>query len=99
MLDKQTEQKEQTRALFDAVLALETVEEVSAFFEDLCTMKELLDMGLRLEVAKMLINGATYENIVKEAKLSTTTISRINRCVQYGSGGYKNAIEKTKNTI
>ncbi len=87
---------EATNALFDAILHLETPEECYQFFGDLCTMKELSDMGQRLETAKMLIGGKTYEQIVKSVEISTATISRINRCIQYGEGGYLAAIEKAK---
>ena len=81
-------------ALFEAILSLQTREECYAFFEDLCTMKELSDMSQRLEAAKMLLKGRTYEQIVKNAEISTATISRINRCIQYGNGGYRTVIER-----
>ncbi len=71
-----------TDALFDAILTLETREECYHFFEDLCTVKELSDMAQRLQVAKFLLDGSTYEQIVKTAEISTATISRINRCIQ-----------------
>lgn len=83
-----------TDALFDAILTLETREECYHFFEDLCTVKELSDMAQRLQVAKFLLDGSTYEQIVKTTEISTATISRINRCIQYGSGGYRETIEK-----
>lgn len=85
-----------TDALFDAILTLETREECYHFFEDLCTVKELSDMAQRLQVAKFLLDGSTYEQIVKTTEISTATISRINRCIQYGSGGYREAIEKAR---
>ncbi len=84
-----------TDALFDAILTLETREDCYKFFEDLCTIKEVSDMAQRLEAAKMLLGGATYEQIVKQVAISTATISRINRCIQYGEGGYRATIEKT----
>ena len=59
-------------------------------------MKELSDMAQRLQVAKFLLDGSTYEQIVKTAEISTATISRINRCIQYGSGGYRETIEKAR---
>lgn len=71
-----------TDALFDAILTLETREECYHFFEDLCTVKELSDMAQRLQVAKFLLDGSTYEQIVKTTEISTATISRINRCIQ-----------------
>lgn len=81
-------------ALFEAILSLQNVEECYAFFQDLCTMKELGDMAQRLDAAKMLLKGNTYEQIVKDAEISTATISRINRCIQYGNGGYRMVIER-----
>ncbi len=85
-----------TDALFRAILCLETVEECYAFFEDLCTMKELADMAQRVKAARMLLDGATYEQIVKKVEISTATISRINRCIQYGSGGYKMILNRSE---
>ena len=85
---------EQTEALFKAILALENVDECYAFFEDLCTMKELADMAQRIKAARMLLDGKTYEQIVKSVEISTATISRINRCIQYGSGGYRTILSR-----
>ena len=79
-------------ALVEAFLALKDRGECYAFLRDLCTMKELRDMSQRLQAAKMLMRGNTYEQIVKEGGISTATISRINYCVQYGSGGYRTII-------
>ena len=59
-------------------------------------MKELADMAQRLEAAKMLLDGKTYEQIVKSVEISTATISRINRCIQYGNGGYELIIDRVK---
>lgn len=87
---------ETTDALFDAILRLESPEECYRFFGDLCTMKELADMAQRLQTAKMLVEGKTYEQIVKSVEISTATISRINRCIQYGDGGYLEAISKSQ---
>ena len=96
MTDKNTRKKETTDALFDAILSLENREECYNFFEDLCTVKEVSDMAQRLEAAKMLLDGKTYDQIVKAVEISTATISRINRCIQYGSGGYRDTIEKVR---
>lgn len=81
-------------ALFRAVLSLETVEECYAFFEDACTIKEILDISQRLKAAKMLSAGANYADISRETGMSTATISRVSKCLDYGAGGYKNAIER-----
>ena len=87
-------QNKDTDKLFEAVMSLQTTEECYDFFEDLCTMKELAEMTQRLKVADMLLKGNTYEQIVDKVEISTATISRINRCIQYGNGGYKTAIER-----
>ena len=83
--------------LFQAILELGNLEECYAFFEDLCTIKELDDMALRLETAMLLDKGASYLAISQQAGVSTATISRVNRCLQYGAGGYKNVISRMKN--
>ena len=94
MAQKPTWHNEETDRLFEAILALDSQEECYAFFEDLCTMKELSDMSQRLQAAEMLLNGDTYEKVVKRVGISTATISRINRCIQYGGGGYRNVVSK-----
>lgn len=94
MADKNPRKNPTTDALFDAILSLETREECYNFFEDLCTVKEISDMAQRLEAAKLLLNGSTYDQIVKAVEISTATISRINRCIQYGEGGYQAVIER-----
>ena len=96
MAEKNPRKNPTTDALFDAILSLETREECYKFFEDLCTVKEISDMAQRLEAAKLLLNGSTYEQIVRTVEISTATISRINRCIQYGSGGYRDTIEKMR---
>ena len=75
--------------LFEAVTRLNTVEECAAFFEDICTIKELQDISQRLEVAEMLNNGKNYQEISKQTGASTATICRVNKCLVYGSGGYR----------
>lgn len=80
--------------LYSAILSLENEEECRLFFEDICTIKELETMSQRLEVAKMLLSGSTFNEIVAATGASTTTISRVNRCLNYGDGGYKAVIEK-----
>ena len=94
MAEHQPRRNKTTDALFDAILSLETREECYLFFEDLCTVKEISDMAQRREAAKLLLSGNTYDQIVRTVEISTATISRINRCIQYGSGGYRNVIEK-----
>ena len=96
MAEKNPRRNETIDALFDAILSLVTREECYDFFEDLCTVKEISDMAQRLEAAKLLLDGSTYEQIVKTVEISTATISRINRCIQYGTGGYRQTIEKVR---
>ena len=72
---------------FDAVLSLESREECYQFFEDVCTVKELVAIAQRLEVAKMLREECTYLDIAKETGASTATISRVNRSLNYGNEG------------
>ncbi len=96
MAEKNPRRNETIDALFDAILSLETREECYDFFEDLCTVKEISDMAQRLEAAKLLLDGSTYEQIVKTVEISTATISRINSCIQYGTGGYRQTIEKVR---
>ena len=85
---------EDAKKLFKAILSLETEEECSAFFEDICTIKEIQDLSQRLVVAEMLAARAKYQKIEEETGASTATISRINKCLNYGSGGYRAVIEK-----
>lgn len=87
---------EDMRQLFLAMLSLETVEECEAFFEDICTIKELQDLSQRLAVAKMLYGGEKYQTIEEETGASTATISRVNKCLNYGSGGYRAVLERLK---
>jgi len=82
------------KELYKAILSLENEEECRVFFEDLCTIKELETMSQRLEVAKMLLAKKTFNEIVAATGASTTTISRVNRCLNYGDGGYKKVIER-----
>ena len=96
MAEKNSRRNQTTDALFDAILSLRTREECYNFFEDLCTVKEISDMAQRLEAAKMLLDGSTYDQIVKAVEISTATISRINRCIQYGNGGYELIIDRVQ---
>lgn len=80
--------------LFVAILNLEDEEECRAFFEDICTIKELQDLSQRLVVAKMLNRGEKYQSIEETTGASTATISRVNKCLTYGNGGYRTALEK-----
>ena len=88
----QTYYSEAVDALFRSILLLESAEECRAFFEDLCTIKELQDMAQRLETARLLYSGKNYQEISKQVGISSTTISRVSRCLNYGGGGYETVI-------
>jgi len=82
--------------LFQIILNLETPEDCYAFFEDVCTVKEIREIAQRLDVAKYLAEGKNYQEISAMTGASTATISRVNKCLHYGSGGYKSMLEKLK---
>ncbi len=79
--------------LFKVIASLKTAEEVKILFEDLCTYKEIDLMAQRLDSAKLLLEGATYEEIIKKTDISSATLSRVSRCVKYGKG-YKTILKK-----
>ena len=80
--------------LFQAILSLKDAEECYKFFEDVCTINELLSLSQRYEVAKMLREGKTYLEIAEKTGASTATISRVNRSLNYGSDGYDMVFER-----
>ena len=80
--------------LFQSFLKLETIDECYAYFEDLCTIKELNDMAQRLEVAILLDQGMSYQKISDQVDVSTATIGRVSKCLNYGPGGYKTTLKK-----
>ena len=80
--------------LLKVITEIKTIEECGAFFDDLCTIKEIMDMAQRLETAILLSKGENYQNISAKVGVSSATISRVNRCLNYGSGGYKAALKK-----
>ncbi|MCL6626691.1 YerC/YecD family TrpR-related protein [Alicyclobacillus shizuokensis] len=82
--------------LFEAVLTLQSVEECYRFFDDLCTIGEIRSLAQRLEVARMLQAGQTYHQIETETGASTATISRVKRCLNYGSDGYTLVLGRLK---
>lgn len=82
--------------LYQAILQLKTMEEVYAFLDDVCTKKEVSDMAIRLEVARLLLEGKTYEQIEQQTTMSSATISRVNRCIQYGPKGYETVLDRLK---
>ena len=82
--------------LFDAILTLKNKEECYTFFEDVCTINELLSISQRFEVALMLRQGRTYLDISQDTGASTATISRVNRSLNYGNDGYDMALDRMK---
>ena len=80
--------------LFDAILCLNTKEECYSFFEDLCTINELLSLSQRFDVATMLRDKCTYLDIAEKTGASTATISRVNRSLNYGNDGYEMIFER-----
>ena len=82
--------------LFDAILSLQSKEECYSFFEDLCTINELLSLSQRYEVASMLRDKKNYLEIAEKTGASTATISRVNRSLNYGNDGYELVFERLK---
>ena len=80
--------------LYQAILSLKSIEECYLFFEDVCTIKELQAMAQRMQVAKELHADKNYVQVIEETGVSSATISRVNKCLQYGAGGYKIALER-----
>ena len=88
--------KEKNERLYRAILALETEEECYAFFQDLCTIAELRSMEQRYEVATLLSEGMVYSDILARTGASSATISRVNRALLNGTGGYVSVLGKMK---
>lgn len=80
--------------LYEAILSLKNTDECRAFFEDLCTFTEIKAMVQRIEVARLLDQGLIYSDILERTGTSSATISRINRALQYGAGGYQIVLER-----
>lgn len=88
--------KPYTQALFEAILSLRSTDECAAFFDDLCTISELSAMAQRLEVAALLKEEMVYSDIVAKTGASSATISRVARCLNYGTGGYETVLSRIK---
>lgn len=80
--------------LFKTILSLETIEDCYAYFEDLCTIKEIQDMSQRLDTAILLSKGISYQKIAEQVEVSSATIGRVSKCLNYGTGGYKKVIDQ-----
>ena len=78
--------EEKIQQLFEVILKLENVQDCQALFDDLCTDKEIEKMAERVYAAKLLIAGHTYNQVIAETEISSATLSRVSRCVQYGQG-------------
>ena len=88
---------ERTDRLLDGILSLQNREEAYRFFEDLCTVNELESLGQRFEVAGVLREDRTYQDIAQTTGASTATISRVNRCLNYGTDGYVMVLDRMSN--
>lgn len=88
-----TRRNESKDRLFKVILQLQSIDDCYDFFEDLCTIKEIDDMAQRLDAAVLLDRGENYRTIASQVGISTATISRVSRCLGYGSGGYRKAID------
>ena len=88
---------EKYNELFKAILKLGSLENCQKFFEDVCTINELEAVSQRLEVAKLLSEGKNYSEVAKQTGASTATISRVSKCLNYGSGGYELVLNKGDN--
>ncbi len=81
--------------VFEAILSLRDIDECYRFFEDICTIKEIQDIAQRYEVARLLTEKKNYNEITKTTGASSTTITRVNKCLMYGNDGYKMVMERT----
>ena len=93
----QKKSKNDVTKLYKAILSLKTEQECSLFFDDICTIQELESIAQRLQVACLLDEGKSYIDINRQTGASTATICRVSKCLNYGEGGYKTAIERLKN--
>ena len=82
--------------LFNSIIKLETLQECYDFFEDIATINEVKSLAQRMHVAKLLSEKKTYSEIAEITGASTATISRVNKCLNYGTGGYKTILERIK---
>lgn len=84
----------QIDALFHSILELKDAEECRRYFEDLCTIKEIQALAQRLEIARRLDRGDSYLNTMEHTGASSATVSRVNRCLEYGAGGYRLMLDR-----
>ncbi len=86
------EEKNIYNQLYQVIASIETAKDAELFFKDLCTMKEIDYMAQRVESAKLLMEGLTYQEVFKKVNISSATLSRVNKCVKY-ENGYKNVLK------
>ena len=84
---------EKTQALYELIASIDDPEDIRALFDDLCTRKEVENMAERVHAAKLLLQGNTYSQVMAQADISSATLSRVSRCVQYGTG-YSRLLKK-----
>ena len=84
---------EKTQALYELIASINDPEDIRALFDDLCTRKEVENMAERVHAAKLLLQGNTYSQVMAQADISSATLSRVSRCVQYGNG-YSRLLKK-----
>lgn len=92
MLNEKKIDKKTVDELYKLLLTLKTVDDCRMLFEDLCTQKEIMQMAQRVKAAKLLIEGKTYNQVIEQTDISSATLCRVSRCVQYGKG-YKNFVK------
>ena len=88
--------KQNSDALYRAIVSIQNVDECRAFLEDLCTVSELKALAQRMDVAMLLDEGLIYSEILEKTGASSTTISRVNRCLHYGAGGYQTMVARLR---
>lgn len=91
-MQKKTVSKKDIEYLFDVIISLGSVKDCELLFSDLCTDKEVEQMAQRIKAAKLLMDGNTYNKVIEQTDISSATLCRVSRCVQYGKG-YRNFVK------
>lgn len=94
VMPEQDWRTDETRALFETIIRLDSVDEAADFFRDLCTRRELEEMSQRWAVVKLLHQGLSYREIAERSGVSTATVTRINQWLTHGTGGYRQALDR-----
>ena len=95
---KQTAKQDHIQHLFELITKIDNLDDCKALFDDLCTMKEVENMAERCFAAKLLLEGNTYNQVMAQADISSATLSRVSRCVQYGKG-YSRLLRQTTSAV